>query len=535
MPLDMKKAIERALLNVIKFGDTDIFPFPFERYAFEDSFNKCLKLLNERDKNFDYDLANNPAFTIETLTQIDYSGFRRATQIEPFWNVYYLALVISIAENIENYRISQSQHTVFSYRYSWCENTHSLFSDSTWNNYRVRSSELGRDSQFVVLTDIADFYPRINHHRLQNSLNRIVDSGDTPSRVMKLLKQFTQTRSYGLPIGGPASRILAELALADIDRHLEQNCVSFCRYADDYSIFCESEAEAYEILVFLSEKLFNEGLSLQKSKTKVLSSNEFSDFHKLIDSTNGDGSSITEENQLLSVSIRYDPYSVTAKEDYDALKKVVRNINILGILTKEVGKTTIDKTVTKQAINALRVLDVPLQNDALLVLLDADNLLTLAPVFVNVMRAVRGIYDDLDDESKDCIDAKLVDVSTNAKHLLKVELNLSYYIQAMSRRQSVQKEQILGDIFNQANSHLLRRQIIRVMSEWNRHYWISDQLKHFNSFTEWERRALIIGSYRLGDEGRHWRNHVKSRLNSTELLIKHWAKIRHQTNRSIPI
>ena len=167
------------------------------------------------------------------------------------------------------------------------------------------------------------------------------------------------------------------------------------------------------------------------------------------------------------------------------------DINILGILNKEVGKTTIDKAVTKQAINALRVLGVQQQKDALMVLLDSNNLLTLAPVFVNVMRAVRGIYDDLDDASKNCIDAKLVDVTINAKHLLKVELNQSYYIQAMSRRQSVQKEQILADIFNRASSHLLKRQIIRVMSEWNCYHWVSDKLRHFNSSTEWERRCVV--------------------------------------------
>ena len=514
--------------------DTDIFPFPFEKYAFADAFDECLNLLVERDKKFDDQLAKHPPLTIEALTQIDYSGFRRATQIEPFWNVYYLALVLSIADEIENYRICQSKHTVFSYRCSWCGKTHSIFGDSTWNHYRDHTSRLGRDSKFAVLTDIADFYTRVNHHRLQNSLNRIV-SGDTPSRVMKLLKHFSQTRSYGLPIGGPASRVLAELALADVDKHLEMSGVSFCRYADDYSIFCESEAEAYKNLVYLSEKLFNESLVLQKSKTKILSSTEFSDFYRLIDSTNGDSSHLTEENKLLSVSIRYDPYSDTSIEDYDTLKKVVMDINILGILNKEVAKTSIDKAVTKQAIKALRVLGVQQQKDALMVILDSNNLLTLAPVFVNVMRAVRGIYDDLDDASKDCIDVKLVDITKNADHLLKVELNLSYYIQALSRRQSVQKEQILSKYFDQASSHLLKRQIIPVMSEWNCYHWVSDQLKHFSSYAEWERRALIIGSYRLGDEGRHWRRNVKSMFNSTENLIKDWANSRNEQKRSIPI
>ena len=534
MPLIFTEAIRRALRNVIKFGDTDIFPFPFERYTFDDAFDDCLEFLQERDKNFKDHLSNYPPLTIETLTQVGYTGFRRATQIEPFWNVYYLALVISIAEEIENHRILENKHTVYSYRYSWCENTHSLFGDSTWRDYRQRASELSKQFQYVVLSDIADFYPRINHHRLQNSLNRL-DVGDTPSRIMELLKQFSKSRSYGLPVGGPASRILAELSLANVDKLLEQKRITYCRYADDYSIFCGSKAEAYEILVFLSEKLFHESLSLQKTKTQVLTSVEFADFNKYIDHALGDNSAATEEAKLLSVSIRFDPYSPTAEEDYTTLKEAVGNINILSILTKEVGKTTIDQTVTRQAINALRVLDVHLQEKALQVLLEPDNLLTLTPVFVNVMRAVRGIYDDLNESAKKRVDANLIDIFYNTKHLLKVELNLSYYIQALSRRQCTKKEQILVEIFDQTVSHLLKRQVIRVLSEWKCHHWISDRLQNFNTFTEWERRAFIIGSYCLGEEGRHWRRNSKQSFGPAEKLIKNWAKIRYQKTPSIPI
>ena len=77
---------------------------------------------------------------------------------------------------------------------------------------------------------------------------------------------------------------------------------------------------------------------------------------------------------MLNVSIRYDPYSETAEEDYEALKKAVEQIDILSILSRELGKSSIDQTVTKQAINALRVLDTSFQEKALQVLLEANNL-----------------------------------------------------------------------------------------------------------------------------------------------------------------
>ena len=92
MPLAMKDSIERALRNIVKYGDTDIFPFPFERYTFDDSFDACVDLLMDRDNTFEDHLANHPPITIESLTQIGYTGFRRATQIEPFWNAYYLLM-----------------------------------------------------------------------------------------------------------------------------------------------------------------------------------------------------------------------------------------------------------------------------------------------------------------------------------------------------------------------------------------------------------------------------------------------------------
>jgi type IV secretory pathway VirB4 component len=65
------------------------------------------------------------------------------------------------------------------------------------------------------------------------------------------------------------------LALNGVETLLDRKGVKFCRYSDDYAIFCADKADAYRTLVFLSEKLANEGLVLQKKKTRILSSDEF--------------------------------------------------------------------------------------------------------------------------------------------------------------------------------------------------------------------------------------------------------------------
>ncbi|HUB17173.1 MAG TPA: RNA-directed DNA polymerase [Acidobacteriaceae bacterium] len=523
--------IIKALRNIGVHGDTDVFPFPFERSLIQERLDSCVDLVSSMDAGFEGYLASSPPLTIEMLSQVGYTGFRRATLIEPFWNAYFLALVISLADQVEAQRIPRSEETVFSYRFNWDAPKSTLFADSTWIDYRRESLKRSRQFPFVLQTDIADFYPRVNHHRLVNALDRLGVEPSIPSRIGKLLGIFSDTASYGLPIGGPASRILAELALNDCDQHLRNRRIQFCRYADDYCLFCDSKSAAYSLIVMLSNKLANDGLSLQKHKTRILTAEEFADINKLLDPHPLDDPAASEEQKLLSVSIRFDPYSPTADEDYEALKSGVSQIDIIGILSREIGKTAVDQTVTKQAIDALKVLDAPMQSQALQILLDKDNLLTLSPVFPTVMRAARGLYAGLTEDSQSRIDDALVDLHETGSHLLAVELNVSYFIQTLALRHSSAKEKALLALYEQHINPYLRRQIILTMARWQRHYWLTDVKKGFKSVTEWERRAIIASSYRLGDEGEHWRRHNRHSWSRAEKLVGEWVAERAQANK----
>ena len=531
--LDINEAIARALRNIAKFGDTDIFPFLFERHVFYDSREECQKLLVGIHTNFETVLHEWPPTTHESLTQVGYTGFRWATQIEPFWNAYYLSLVLCLAKQIEDKRIPCGDGIVFSYRYDWSQDESKIFGNSTWNDYRLRCIELCRSGgiEFVVLTDIADFYPRIYHHRLENELNRLPERADIPNRIMKLLQAFSKNVSYGLPVGGPASRILSELALNAVDQHLRANQISFCRYSDDYALFCRTKSEAYANLVFLAEKLFNEGLVLQKKKTRILPSKEFQDTWRLLDPSLP---ATTDEQKLLNISIRFDPYSETPEEDYEKIAKAVAQVNVIGILTREIAKTTIDTTVAKQAIKVIRALDRNEREGALQTLLEKDNLDTLSPVFVTLMRAVRGTYDDLGEESKAAIDDALIRIFEEHQHILSVEVNLAYYLQALSRRHSSRKEEILVDVYNKQTSPVLRRIIISTMANWGCHYWLSDLKTKYGAFYEWEKPVMILASYFLTDEGKHWRQHTKNSWNPAQKLIRDWFKDRFETQKYIP-
>ncbi|ADC63994.1 RNA-directed DNA polymerase (Reverse transcriptase) [Allochromatium vinosum DSM 180] len=533
--MKIEDAIDIALHNIAKHGDTDVFPFPFETHLFFDNHAECKKILLDIHANFDNYMAQSPPSTLDTLTQVGYTGFRWATQIEPFWNAYYLALVVSIAEEIESSRVPIEKESVFSYRYEWDQNTAKIFKPSTWGDYKKKSLEISHDYQYVVVTDIADFYPRIYHHRIDNALRRLPKAGETPKKIMDLLFSFSKNVSYGLPVGGPASRILAELALVTTDLQLSRRNIKFCRYADDYSIFCNSKSDAYKVLVLLSEKLHNEGLSLQKKKTKIITTEEFRETSRMLDPADKTNPLAEEEQKLLNISLRYDPYSDTADEDYEALKAAINNVDIIGILGREVSKTTIDATVTKQAINAIYALEPHEKYGAISTLLQTENLSVLSPVFVLVMRAVKGVYDDIPDYGQEYIDRQLVSLYESESELLSVDLNISYYVLALSKRRSLAKEEILIDIFDNTTKPLIKRQVIMVMASWGCYYWLTDVKGHYSGFTEWEKRALIIASYALGDEGKHWRTHTKDTWRPQEILIRDWYSSRSQKNMKFPI
>lgn len=426
--MDVSEAVRVSLRNVAKHGDTDIFPFPFERNLFFDRADECRTLLLDLHAHFDQYLATYPPVTIESLTQVGYTGFRWATQIEPFWNAYYLALVVAVADQIESVRIPKEDRVVFSYRFGWNEAEAKLFEDLTWRDYRRRAIELSRDAQFVVLTDVSNFYHSVYHHNIDNALTRLPDPGDIPYRLRKLLFHFAKNVSYGLPIGGPASRILSELSLDSVDQNLFRRRIPFCRYSDDFALFCSSKSQAYEVLVFLSGKLFNEGLVLQKNKTRIISADEFRETSAFLDPADAGAGVVeaTDEQKLLRISIRFDPYSANPDVDYELLKAAVREVDIVGILGREVAKAAIDPTVTRQAINAIRALDKFAQDGAIRTLLAPANLGVLLPVFSTVMRSIRGLYEELEPSTRAFIDQSLINIYENDSHLYRSKPQLFF-------------------------------------------------------------------------------------------------------------
>jgi hypothetical protein len=101
---------------------------------------------------------------------------------------------------------------------------------------------------------------------------------------------------------------------------------------------------------------------------------------------------------------------------------------------------------------------------------------------------------------------------------------------------SEEADDILINIYDKTRSMLIRRDIILVMARRNSDFWISDIRKKYKTVTEWERTALIVASYVLGDEGEHWRNSVKSAFIPIQKTVYEWCESREKAgNKEVPI
>jgi hypothetical protein len=526
-----------AVQNVASGGDTDVFPLPPENSLFFDRTEEVVLILEDLHANFGGWRATNGPVNESALAMVGYTSFRWATQIDPLWNAYLLGLVLSMAERIEAARIPVTQQTVFSYRYSYEETSHRLFAEGAWRAFNERCLQNAEQSEIVLLCDIADFYPRVYHHRLENSLLLLSPENDVPKRIDRVLNLFSGGISYGLPVGGPAARLLSEILLNRVDQLLFAQGIVFCRFADDYRLFLDSREEAYEALRFLTEKLLqNEGLTLQRAKTQIITSRDFrsgSEFNleaqrladpvpKPPDPAEGqtDEEERVQRQNFLAVSLSYDPYSPTAEEDYHVLKEQVERFDILGMLSRELSKSRIHVGLTRRLVLAIRYLDPAEKEGAVRTL--ADNMATLAPVLSNVLRALGRVFDDLGQETKDHVAAVIRESIRERRYFITVPVTLAYAVRVLGKASSEENQALLIQLFDEVPP-FIQRDIVVIMSRWRATFWLSDRRHQYGRMHPWVQRSFLMASHLLVDEGEHWRRRIADQISPLDHLAETWA------------
>jgi hypothetical protein len=521
MPIVDRETMELAIKNIANHGDTDIFPYPTENHLLHDKSQDLIDVLLDIDKNFKDRITSIPVLTSKNLSAVGYNGFRYGTQIDPLWNAYLLALVLKIADDLEKKRVASS--IVFSYRYAPDASTGSLFDKSVgWHEFQTTATTHAQQYQFILRCDISDFYPRIYHHRLENAIKTATTKGDATRRIIDLISAISEGPSYGLPVGGPAARILSETLLNRVDRLLLSEQIKFCRFVDDYIIFAKTKEAAHSSLIKLSSLLLsNEGLSLQKTKTRILSSAEFLATSEFSEPAEGESHDDKLARTFRRLRVHYDPYSPTAENDYEKLKVELQKFDIVGMLARELAKSKIDEGLTKRLISAIKHLNPASQNDAVLSMLKSIDL--LYPIFPSVMLLCKSLIPSLSISTLDEIFSKLRGLISSDSYITQVPTNLAFALRVLVNDNNDEAEIIFASVYKNTTSMLIKRDTILLMAHRRAEYWISNCRNNFTTLTAWERRALIIASYILSDEGSHWRDSIKKNLNSYDQLILKWT------------
>lgn len=522
------ESIQLAVDNIAKYGDTDIFPYPIEKLIFFDKRDEIIGLLQELDKNFVNEIVNNPPVNISALAPIGYTGFRWATQIDPFWNAYFLSAVIEMGEAIEKVRIKKEEGVVYSYRFCVNQEKRMLFdTDYNWLRFQRDSLDFlknNSDYEYVVVCDIADFYNRIYHHPLENALDRLDAGNDLPKKIKNIIQKFSNTKSYGLPIGGEAARLLAELTLNNSDKLLFSHGFKFKRFVDDIHIFCRTMQEAHSALNYLAGKLMkNEGLTLQKHKTQIQTRIEF---EKLVSSrinAESDDFKEKERAKFMSLPINYDPYSDNADEDYQKIKEQLDEFDIVGLLNDELKKVRIHQQFGKRLIKTFDILDSNIISRAFDSIINRFDI--LYPIFPEIMKSAYKHNDKLEAETRENLHKVLRQLILDDSYIIQSEINMTYLLRVLGSVSSAENEDVINKVYGKFSESLLIKSIvIQIMIRWKAYYWLADKKDAFSTMNKWERRMFIIAAHFLGDEGDHWLRFNKRTFSTSESIISEWAK-----------
>ena len=187
--------------------------------------------------------------------------------------VVYQALVDSVSNSSEQYISDEFENQVLSHRLDG-QNSHTMFqrSSESYKNYVRIQHNLANSGVYshCIKLDIANYYERIYHHKLQQMLDRRGVPGAITTALCNLLRKLAGGDSHGIPQGYWASDYLGNLYLLYLDELLKSNGKYAIRYVDDYRIFCDSDRDARITLKECCSTLREVGLNIQPIKTSIV-------------------------------------------------------------------------------------------------------------------------------------------------------------------------------------------------------------------------------------------------------------------------
>lgn len=465
--LQLEAAIEHAIDHLTAHADTDIFPAPLDGIALFRDRDASIAAVIEHHQQFDDRADLEPPTVIRSLVPAGYHGLRLGSQIPPIWNAYYLSLVIACAPEIERFRAPPQ--SVFSYRFEVSAASHRLFDPSVgWGGFIDTTRENCAQHTHVLVTDISDFYHRVRIEPLGLAL-RMAGVADALVDRLKLVLRLLDVDRFGLPIGGPASRLLAELALCRFDAGVRKAGICCVRFVDDLRVFAEDEVQADQHLLTLSALAWEDGFSLQKSKTRVLRSRDLLEeldlAHSLAMLAGGD----CTEQTALTLQRTHDPYAELRAQVDLGLAQFASEPNAAAGILREFAKVRLNLSLVRNLLAALRFMDAEDLGPLLLQLLDDCERPAMMPVFGRLIEAIDANLDRLPHASVLNIRDRLIAFIEGDGALAGVDLHCALSLRLLCRLPCGKEQCIPQSLLVRCRgsaSALVKREAIALCAAW---------------------------------------------------------------------
>lgn len=519
MPLTIgSKALNWALKHALARGDTDIFPSAFEFPALENDWSEVSRTLQAGDI-----VAWNVRPARRCLAPKHKFGFRISTQLDPLDFIIYTALLYEVGAKLEARRVPAAQRLVHSYRFAPNADGRMFSEDWSYRTFQRQSlAACRKGAKYVAVADVADFFPRISTHRIDNALDAALGIGHLHGTVLKrLVSQWAGTYSFGVPVGSAASRLLAEVTIGDVDQALLAEGVEYVRYSDDFRFFCKTESEAYRCLVLLARFLWeNHGLTLQQHKTRVVSAERFRTTY-LRENERRELDTLSERFHDMVQSLNLDdPYGDIDLESLTPKDRArIEALNLRGILEQQLRAKEPDLSLTKFLLRRLGQLGRGESADVLL-----KKFKHCVPVVREAIQYLVQVS-GADVRQKARMGEQLLkiysDIRQSTAHLEYARMYVLYPFAIDEAWNSAKKMVKLRD---SAVDEFSIRKLTLALGRSRQDFWFRTRKQALMSQGAWVRRAFIYGASCLpADEYKHWIRGLQSQLDPLDRAVARWG------------
>lgn len=288
---------------------------------------------------------------LPVLVPRDWPAFRPAHLLSPNLDLASVAGAMWLGERMDRLRLSKESQTVFSYRLD--ETKRSWFDPSVgWSQYRQRSMDCAHQFSHVLTADISGFYANIRPSHFDHKILRVETTADEDAALNRLVNLLINDL-WGLPVGGDAARMMAELALIPLDLEMRGAGLKFVRFVDDYRFFAKTTEEIEQVLYRATNILSTFGMQWNKSKIKIWRAVDFIEwerFHNVLKISDGESGVEVSNNH-------FDPYAELVYHRAAELRKELGVICLSGALKKELDKVRPSLSNVKVILSTIPVSD----------------------------------------------------------------------------------------------------------------------------------------------------------------------------------